>query len=151
LIVVAVNIILSWYFVLILKLEVWSLGLAFSLAAILSGILLFTTLHFKVGGFNIKDVVGPMSKMLMATIIMGVALYIPIKLLDQVIFDTTRTVNLLILTGISSIFALSVYIVLVWFMGVTELKTYVELIKKITKIQSIFKPREIIAPEAGTV
>lgn len=143
-IVVAVNIILSVYFITVLKFEVWSIGFANSASAILSGILLFSTLHFKVGKFNLSSVLIPLSKMLMATIIMGVALYIPIKLLDQVIFDTTRTINLLILTGISSIFALSVYVLLVWFLKVRELQTYAELLKKITRIKTKFKSEEIL-------
>ena len=149
--VVTVNIILSVYFITALKLEVWSIGLAYSISAILSGILLFWTLHFKIGKFNLHNVLIPLGKMLMATIIMGVALYIPIKLLDQVIFDTTRTINLLILTGISSIFALSIYVALVWFMKVRELQTYADLLRRVTKFQTKLKSKEIIAPETGIV
>src|SRR3989344_3860233 len=147
LIVVAANIALSFYFVRVLFLDVWSLGLAFSLSNILSAILLFGTLHFKVEKFNLRQVLTPLAKMLMAAIIMGVALYIPIKLLDQVIFDTTRTINLLVLTGISSFFALSVYIVLVWFLKVRELKTFIDLIKKAAQFQTKFKSKEML-PES---
>lgn len=149
--VVGINIALSFYFVRILKLDVWSLGLAFSIANILSAICLFVALNFKVGGFNLNGVLKPLIKMIMATIIMGVALYVPIKLLDQVIFDTTRTVNLLILTGLSSFFALSVYVILVWFLKVRELNTYADLIKKATKFQIKLKSEEIITPETGAV
>lgn len=149
--VVGINIALSFYFVRILKLDVWSLGLAFSIANILSAVCLFVALNFKVGGFNLSGVLKPLLKMIMATIIMGVALYVPIKLLDQVIFDTTRTVNLLILTGLSSFFALCVYVILVWFLKVRELKTYADLIQKITKLQIKLKSKEIITPETGTV
>ncbi len=133
LIVVLVNIALSFYFILGLHLAVWSIGLAYSISALLSGVLLFLALHFKVGKFELGLVLGPLIKMLMATIIMGVALYIPIKLLDQVIFDTTRTINLLVLTGLSSIFALFVYIVLVWYMKVRELGTFLNLAKEIVR------------------
>ncbi len=142
--VVTINILLSVYFIVILKLDVWSIGLSNSISALLSGVLLFWTLHFKVGKFNLGGVLIPFLKMLMATIIMGMALYIPIKLLDQVIFDTTRTINLLVLTGISSIFALSVYVILVWFLKVRELATYVELFKRIGKLQTRLKSKEIL-------
>lgn len=144
LIVVAINIALSIYFIIVSKLDVWAIGLSNSIAAIASAILLFWTLHFKIGKFNLRMVLAPFLKMLMATVVMGVALYVPIKLLDQVIFDTTRTVNLLILTGMSSIFALSVYVALVWFLDVEELKTYTELIKRIGKSQVKLKPKEVI-------
>ena len=89
--------------------------------------------------------------MVMATIIMGVALYVPIKLLDQVIFDTTRTINLLVLTGLSSVFALSIYVFVVWFLRVRELQTYADLIRNIAGFQTKFKAKEIISSETGTV
>lgn len=145
LIVVALNIVLSLYAIIILKLDVWSIGFANSVSAILSAILLFLTLHYKVGKFDLKAVLDPLFKMFMATVIMGVTLYVPIKLLDNVIFDTTRTVNLLALTGISSIFALTVYVILVRFLKVRELDTYVELLKKMGKFQSKLKSKEIIS------
>lgn len=129
--VVALNIILSLYFVRYLGLPVWSLGLAFSIASILSGILLFVGLHVKTGGFEINNVINPLLKMIMATVIMGACLYIPIKLLDQVIVDTTKTAGLLLLTGLSGTFAIFVYVIMVWFLKVRELNTYVDLIKRI--------------------
>lgn len=147
LIVVVLNIILSVYSIAVLRLDVWSIGFANSIAAVISAVLLFWTLHLKVGKFNLKMVLLPLLKMLMATIIMGVALYVPIKLLDAVIFDTTRTINLLALTGISSIFALSVYVLVVWFLKVRELDTYIELIRRFGRLQSKLKSTEIL-PES---
>ncbi len=147
LIVVTTNISLSLYLVNVLSLDVWSLGLAFSISNILSAMLLFGILHFKVGKFNLGQVLNPLGKMLMSTIIMGIALYVPIKLLDQVIFDTTRTINLLLLTGLSSAFALSVYVVLVWFLKVKELKTYVDLLKRIGNYEIKFRSKEIISSD----
>lgn len=144
LIVVVLNIVLSVYAIVILKFDVWSIGLANSISAVVSATLLFLTLHFKVGKFNLEAVLIPFIKMLMATIIMGVCLYIPIKLLDAVIFDTTRTINLLALTGLSSIFALTIYVILVRFLKVRELDTYVELFKRFGKLQSKLKSKEIL-------
>lgn len=148
--VVLTNIILSVYFITYLKLPIWGIGLANSISALLSGLLLFLTLHNKVGKFNLTHVCIPLLKMLMATVIMGMALYIPIKLLDQVIFDTTRTINLLALTAISFIFALSIYVSLVWFLKVRELQTYADLIKRTANFQAKLKSKEIIAPEIGS-
>lgn len=148
---VILNIMLSFYFVIILHLDVGFLGLAFSLANIFSATCLFLTLHFKVGGFDLKQLFIPLVKMIMATAIMGVALYVPIKLLDQVIFDTTRTVNLLVLTGISSVFALSVYVALVAFLKVRELQTFVDLLKRATRFQTKLSPKEIVVTDRDTV
>lgn len=142
---VSLNIFLSFYFVKFMHFGIGSLGIAFSVSNLFSSIILFTALHFKVGGFNLNRAIIPFLKMFIATIIMGMALYIPVKLLDQVIFDTTRTVNLLLLTGSASLFALVVYVALVRFMEVTELKTYVDLLKNIAKFQTKLKSKEIIS------
>lgn len=142
--VVILNITLSVYFITILRLEVWGIGLANSISAIVSAVLLFWALHFKVGKFNLNQVLIPLAKMLIATIIMGLALYIPIKLLDQVIFDTTRTINLIILTLIASSFACLVYVLLVWMLRVKELNTYADLVKRIGSLQTTIKSEELI-------
>lgn len=151
LVVVVTNIILSFYFIKFLKLDVWGLGLAGSISAVLSVVLQFIALDKKVNGFSKDQVYVPFLKMLMATVIMGMALYIPVKLLDQVIFDTTRTINLLILTGLASIFALAVYIFLVWFLKVRELNTYVDLLKKLAKMRASVKTEEIAKDTTPTV
>lgn len=150
LIVVFSNISLSFYFFQILHLEVWSFGLSLSITNILSAVLLFIMLYIKVGGFDKRAILVPFFKMLAATIIMGVALYIPIKLLDAVIFDTTRTINLIILTLLASTFAITVYVFLVWFMKVRELQTYVDLLKKVGKWKTEIKSEEVTnEPEAA--
>lgn len=141
---VFVNIIFNIVLIYVFDVNVWGLGLGFSVSSILSAVLLFVSLHFKVGKFDLKLVFYPFFKMLIATIIMGVSLYIPVKLLDQVIFDTTRTINLLALTALASTFALSIYVFLVWFMQVRELNTYVDLLKKIGRVQNLVKSKEII-------
>lgn len=144
---VLINVLLSVSFVRFFNLDVWSLGAANSVAIIIYAVLLFATLHFKIGKFDLKQAFIPFLKMLMATVIMGACLYIPIKLLDQVVFDTTKTINLLVLTSIASVFALSIYILLVWFLKVRELQTYVELFKKFAKFQNKLKANEIIDTE----
>lgn len=142
--VVVTNIFLSFVFVRVLNLEVWSLGLSFSISSILSSVLLFFNLDKKVGGFPRVAIFSPFFRMLLASAIMGIALYIPVKLLDTVIFDTTRTINLLALTSIASTFAILVYLGLVWFLKVRELTTYMDLLKRIGKFQSKIQTEEMI-------
>jgi putative peptidoglycan lipid II flippase len=139
---VSVNVSLSAYFVLMLKWEVWSLGLAYSFSTIISVFLLLYFLHRKVGGFNKVSLFVPALKMTLAAIAAALALYIPIKALDQLVFDTTRTLNLIILTGIASAFGLAVYVVLVWMMEVKELTTYMNLLRKVGRIR--FKTDEMM-------
>ena len=62
---------------------------------------------------------------------MAFALYIPLKLLDQLVFDTTKTVNLILLTGISSLIGFSIYFFLTWLLDVHEASTFLLMFKKI--------------------
>ncbi len=146
---VIINVSLSFWFVRVLHLPVWAVGLAYSVAAIFSLILMLTFLDKKVGGFDKKALLNPALKMLLAAIVAAVALYIPIKALDQLVFDTTKTMNLLVLTGIASLFGLGVYGILVWLMDVKELETYANLIKKLGHMQSQIKPQELLSEESG--
>ncbi|MBI4037271.1 murein biosynthesis integral membrane protein MurJ [Candidatus Daviesbacteria bacterium] len=141
---VALNIILSILFVVIWKWEIWSLGLSYSAAAIVSVLMLLFALNKKLGGLHWKELYLPSMKMIAAALAAALALYIPIKLLDQLVFDTTKTVNLLILTSIASVFGLSVYLFLVWLLKVKELETFGNLLKKLYNLQFQVKSEEII-------
>ncbi len=149
-ITVLINIILSYYFVRILNLEVWSLGLSYAISVNISFAALVFFLNKKVGGFNTRNLILPSVKMLFAAVVAAVALYLPIKALDQLIFDTTKTINLLVLTGIASFFGLSVYIFLVWLLKVKELETFGNLVKKIYQMKLAVKSEEIVK-ETGVV
>ncbi len=85
----------------------------------------------KTEGFRKKVVFISLSKIFIAAFFTGFALYIPIKLLDQLVFDTTKTINLLLLTGISSIAGLSLYVFLTWVFNVKEATTFLLLFKRL--------------------
>lgn len=140
---VLLNVFLSALFILVLHLQVWSLGLSYAISSVASGLMLMALLNKKVGGFSMSRLLIPAIKMLVATSILAVALYIPIKALDKLVFDTTKTLNLFLLTGIASIFGILVYLGLVWWLRVRELDTYVEMIKKLYRLQFKVKSTEI--------
>ncbi len=147
---VTINIFLSYFFINILRWQVWSLGISYAISTNLSFIMLIVFLNKKIGGFKLDDLMGPILKMVLAAVVSAIALYIPIKALDQLVIDTTKTINLLILTGIASIFGLSIYLILVWLMNVKELNTFVELFKKISLAGKELRSQEILE-ETGTV
>lgn len=138
-----VNIVLSFTFIQIMHLEVWSLGLAFSISANLSFMALIYFLDRKVGGFANNRLFTPLIKMVVAAILAAIALYIPIKALDQLVFDTTKTINLLFLTGIASAFGIGVYLFLIWVFRVEEIYTYVNLLKRLVRLQGRLRSKEI--------
>lgn len=144
LLTVFINVLLSYIFVRSLYMEVWSLGLAYAISANIAVVLLVYFLSQKIGGFNKQDLYIPAFKMFLAAFIAAIVLYIPIKALDQLVFDTTRTINLIILTGIASFFGLSAYLFLVWILKVRELGTFINLIKKICQMKWAVKTDEEI-------
>jgi putative peptidoglycan lipid II flippase len=135
---VLINISLSYYFILFLKLPVYYLGVSFSIGSIMSFILLLITLNAKITLPKLEIVITTM-KILTATFVMGVALYIPIKLLDQLVFDTTRTINLLILTGIASFTGIVSYIFFTWLLDIKEAFYIVAVFKQFKYHNKIIK------------
>lgn len=127
---VLLNTFLSLFFILYFKWDVAALGLSTTIANILNMFLLLFYLDRKLGSFNRYHLFIPAFKITLAAVVSGLALYIPIKLLDQLVFDTTRTINLIMLTGISTIFGLSVYFFLVWFLEVPQMTTITALFQR---------------------
>lgn len=129
---ILLNTVLSIAFISYFHLPVWSLGLSTTISSILNAmallVLLKRKLNLSIGEFFVAP-----SKMLLASVVMGIALFIPLKLFDQLIFDTTRTFGLLLLTGISGTVGLLWYVFLVWVFGVGEAKSFMEMLLKVRK------------------
>lgn len=119
-----------------------SIAIAYSISSIINTIILFIFLDRKTGGFNRIPLLVSLAKIFTATFFTGFALYVPIKLLDQLVFDTTKTINLLLLTGISSFVGLSLYLFLTWVFNVSEAKTFVLLFKKVGDWRQILTKSE---------
>lgn len=121
---------LGYIFIVPMQMSVSSIAVAYSIAGITQLLLLLVLLHRKTGGFHLPLLLISWLKIGASSFFTAFALYIPIKLLDQLVFDTTHTVNLLILTGISSFAGLSLYLFLTWFFDVSEAKMYVLAVRK---------------------
>jgi len=124
-------IVLGYYFVLVQNMDIQSIAFAFTLSNIFQLIVLLILLYRKIGGFPKSLMLLTPLKIFTATFFTGISLYIPIKLLDQLVFDTTRTINLIFLTGISSLIGLSFYLFLTWLFNVKEASTFLLVFKKI--------------------
>lgn len=132
-------------FVLYYKMGVESIAVAYSIGAICNVFILFFLLDRKIGGFERLPLFIRFGKIFIATFCTGVALYIPIKLLDQLVFDTTRTINLLLLTGISSTIGFSIYLFLTWLLNVKEARIFILLFKRVGNWREILgKTDEVI-------
>lgn len=137
---IGINISLSFIFIFILKLSIIYLAIAYSIGQILNALGLLFFLYRKVEGFNFKSFFVPILKMGSISIITAISLYIPMKLLDQLVFDTTRTIGLIILTLIASTVGMTVYIFLSWVLKVEQLIIFTHFIRRVltwpTKLQA---------------
>jgi putative peptidoglycan lipid II flippase len=147
---ITLNAALSIFFVFYLKYPVWSLGLSTSISSILNTILLYLLLSRKLQTVSIRDIGLSPVKMTIAALIMGVALYIPLKLFDQLIFDTTRISGLILLTGVSGFIGISCYLFFVWVFGVSELQSFLTLLDKVRRPkQVVLEPAQEVVNNGG--
>jgi putative peptidoglycan lipid II flippase len=144
-ITIVMNTVLSIVFVQVMHLPVWSLGLSTTIASFFNVLLLFVYLERRLGSRVLVKMLTTPAKIVIASLVTGVALYVPLKLFDQLIFDTTRTFGLLLLTGMSSVIGLAAYLFLVWMFGVTEAKSFIALLTKFRH------PKQIILEPANEV
>ena len=144
-ITILINTVCSVVFVQIYKLPVWSLGLSTSIASIINVSLLVVYFGKRTGWNTIARMFYTPVKIVIASLVTGLALYVPLKLFDQLVFDTTRTFGLLLLTGLVSLIGLVVYVFLVWVFDVREIKTFISMISQIRR------PKQIILESASEV
>ncbi|KKS84437.1 MAG: putative peptidoglycan lipid II flippase MurJ [Candidatus Gottesmanbacteria bacterium GW2011_GWA1_43_11] len=135
---VIINTSASIVLVSVLHLPVWALAISTSAASIVNAALLLILLYRKVNGFDLHLLLVPPLKMVVASLITGIFLYVPIKLLDRLVFDTTQVVNLLLLTGIAAFSGLSVYVFLAWFFDIEEVGTFFKLLQKVKRAPRVF-------------
>ena len=133
-ITVTINVVLASIAVPILHLPIWGLALAMAVADTIYAVVLMILLNIKTQGFPMYDLLMPAFKMFIAATLTGVSLYVPMKLLDQLVFDTTRTYPLILLTGTATIIGLSVYLFLTWVLDIKELASFLTIFTKIKRL-----------------
>ncbi len=134
--------ILCAIFILYFQFGITSLAFAYGLNYILQLSILMVVLEKKTHGFPKKLFAISFLKIFVAAFFTGIALYVPIKLLDKLVIDTTYTINLLILTGISSVAGLSLYLFLTWIFNVKEATYFILLFKKVGNWREILNTSE---------
>jgi len=128
---IVINVVLSLFFINTLKWGVWAVAVSYAVTSALDTLLMLIALSHKVSGLKLRDLVMPFMKMALAAALMGITLYLPIKLLDQVIFDTTKTLNLIFLTGIAGFCGLATYFLFTKMLNIPEVELFYKLIRKL--------------------
>lgn len=111
-------------------LGVWAISAAFSFATMVEASLMIYLLGKKLGGFSFEELAVPFIKISFATLFMGMFLYVPLKILDTLVFDTTRTINLIFLTGIVVSAGMASYLVFTKTLKVEEIELFYKLLRK---------------------
>ncbi|MEI6533237.1 MAG: murein biosynthesis integral membrane protein MurJ [Candidatus Roizmanbacteria bacterium] len=132
---IGINGILSLIFVLLLRLPVWSLAVAFSISITVNVIILFIILHFKLKFFDLRYMGEELTKMLIATGISVLVNSALLRLLDGLILDTTRTINVFFLLIITSLSFLLLYLFISWLLNVKELYLITKMTLKFKEYQ----------------
>lgn len=131
LVAVFFNVVASLLFVFVGRFDVIGLALSTSVSSFVLSILLYVYLINKKIFIESHDIYREITKVLFAGIIMALLTYIPMRILDKMVFDTTRTVNLVILTGVVSLWGGFVYLAAAWILNIEELKIFFALLSKI--------------------
>lgn len=147
---VGINIGLSLFFIMVKGFPVYFLAISFSVSNIVQAVLFFILLSEKLGKFNMTQVLLPIVKIIIATGLMGVALYIPMKLLDQLVFDTTRTISLILLTSIAGFSGIIVYAFLAWLFNIGQIASILSIVSRFGNIRTTPKVKEAEVINGGT-
>ncbi|KKU56882.1 MAG: hypothetical protein UX78_C0002G0062 [Candidatus Amesbacteria bacterium GW2011_GWA2_47_11] len=114
-------------------LGVIGLALAISVTAVLETFVLFAFLsrRLHLDPPLASRLVTSLAKLGITGLITGFSLWLPMRFLDQFVFDTTRTLPLIALTFSTSIIGLIVYLFLSFLFRVNELSAFVALLQRL--------------------
>jgi len=117
---------------------------AMSLGNYLDFLFLYLLLRRRIGTLAIAR---RLTKMIIASAATAFALWLPMRLLDQFVFDTTRTLPLIVLTLIVSLVGFLVYLIFCRILRIEELTDVAALVKKLGNWRRILGASdEVIEP-----
>lgn len=115
-----INTTLSVLFVFVLKKNVAFLALSFSTAITVNASLLLFFFYRKIKGFNVYRLCKHTIKIIVGGFLAAVIAYPLMKLLDLLILDTTRTINVFLLVGTTATVYFMAYLFFAWMFTIEE-------------------------------
>jgi len=128
---VTTNISLSYYLVHFTRLGIYSLAIGTSIAALIHFSVLLIGLSRRLQLVSFSLFFLPPIKIALASFFTGLFLWLPLRFLDQFVFDTTRTVNLILLTLVVSTIGSIVYLSLCKLFRIHQLDSVVKLLHRL--------------------
>ncbi len=141
----------AWIFVFVLGSDVTGIAWALFVAAVLESVAFIIFLERKVEHqlFDKNFFVAQM-KIIFCAFLMAVFLYLPFKIFDELIFDTSRTVELIGLTVTTSTIGILVYFYFSILLEVKELSYFVQLFSKFGKWRKpLADSKEVLIDSGG--
>lgn len=135
---IALNTALSLLFIFVFHLPVWALAISFSASMIINVIFLFLILTRKLKQVSLEPFFKEVGKIVSATFISSVVSYYSMKLLDGLVFDTSRTLNVFFLLLTGTIIYTLLFLLLSWLLEVKEIYLVGRLILKAKEYQKKF-------------
>ncbi len=126
----AVYLFLCWLFVFKTKYGVYGIALTTTITGWVEFFSLLILLDRKIHGLAQKAFWIPQLKMIATSFFMAVFLYLPFKILDELVFDTSRTIELIGLTITTSTIGVLVYIYFSALFDVRELHFFLQMLNK---------------------
>ncbi len=126
------NTLLSVLFIRYLNLPVWFLALSFTISITLNSLILFYILIRRLDSIRLLFMASRVAVIGMITVITTLGVWLLKRLLDGLVFDTTRTINLLSLTAVCVLFGSSLYVYLAWVLIPEQLKQVLGLFTRLS-------------------
>ncbi|PJE63912.1 hypothetical protein COU89_00715 [Candidatus Roizmanbacteria bacterium CG10_big_fil_rev_8_21_14_0_10_45_7] len=130
------NSLLSVLFIVILKLPVWYLAVSFSISIALQVMTLYVMLVWRIDGIKLKDVLPRFVLIALIALVTAVLVWLLRKLLDGLVFDTTRTIQVLWLTATCVFMGLAVYGYAAWAFIPDEFDQLINLFKRLRVVKA---------------
>lgn len=147
---ISLYVILSAIFVFVTPWGVLGIAVATTLSAFIEYFMLLFLLDRKLGRIVTSQLWVPHLKIVLASFLMAVFLYLPYKIFDELVFDTRRTVELIGLTITTSTIGLLVYIFFAALLDIRELRILRDLLAKFGPWKSALQKSSEVVIEVQT-
>lgn len=147
--VAIISVIGSSFFVYFSPQPLLGIATVLSLAAFVELFLFIWLIDRKIGGIINKNMILPQISMLLCGFLMTVFLYLPFRILDEVVFDTSKTIELIALTVTTATIGLIVYVYFAFLLDIKEIDIIQRALAMIKKPRPTLTVPELVADSSS--
>ncbi|MBD3250474.1 MAG: murein biosynthesis integral membrane protein MurJ [Candidatus Pacebacteria bacterium] len=141
---------LAWFFVFRLGLDVEGIALATTISAFIELFLFLVFLQKRIDSLFIdQEFLLGQIKIILASFLMAVFLYLPFRILDELIFDTSKTVELIALTITTSTVGSLTYLYFSVLFDIKQLGQFLKMVNRFGQWQKTLAQTEEVFIDGG--